>query len=227
MKSALKIRLLFVLFVVICSVNAQVYRLEVGYNNPVRTGTGASANLSNINPLPIDVLNTQVGSLSSTYFNGIHLGATVEYDLKNQFSLLTGALYNLVYSDKIQIYPKSTSITYVTWGHSLDIPIRLTYTQPLSRTLKVFGFAGPNINIGLYQSTKTTSDVSYIPSKFSDLYKDAVLNRLNFQLGAGGGVQWKKYQLKAGYDFGINNLNRLGTGNMYQKGWYVTFGYSF
>jgi len=59
------------------------------------------------------------------------------------------------------------------------------------------------------------------------LYKDALLSRLNFQLGIGAGVQWKKYQLKAGYDFGINNLNRLSTGNMHQDGLSVTLGINF
>jgi hypothetical protein len=205
MKSVLKIRLLLVLLIAACSLNAQTYRLEVGYNNPVRTGTG----------------------ISSTFFNGVQLGGTAEYDLKNNLSLLTGVLYNFVYSDKIQKYPNTTQVTYVSYGHFLNIPLHVTYTYPFSKTLKAFGFAGPTVNIGLYQTVNATSDVSYVPSKFSDLYKDAILNRLNFQLGAGAGVQWKKYQLKAGYDFGINNLNRLDTGNMHQSGWYVTLGFSF
>jgi len=205
MKSVLKIRLLLVLLVAVCSLNAQTYRLEVGYNNPVRKGA----------------------AFSSTYFNGIQLGGTAEFDLKNNLSLLTGALYNFVYSDKIQKYPNLKSAEYLSYGHFLNIPIHVTYTYPFSKTLKAFGFAGPNINVGLYQTQKTTSTVSTIPSQFADLYKDAVLNRLNFQLGVGAGLQWKKYQLKAGYDFGINNLNRLKTGTLNQNGYYVTFGLSF
>jgi hypothetical protein len=205
MKPTLKFRILIVLLVVVCSVNAQIYRLEVGYNNPVRKGSG----------------------ISSTYFNGVQLGGTAEFDLKNQFSLLTGVLYNFVYSDKIQKYPNSTKVTYVSYGHFLNIPLHVTYTYPFSKSLKAFGYAGPNINIGLYQTVNTTSDVSYVPSQFADLYKDALLSRLNFQLGIGAGVQWKKYQLKAGYDFGINNLNRLSTGNMHQDGLSVTLGINF
>ena len=205
MKSTLKFRILVVLLVVVCSVNAQIYRLEVGYNNPVRKGTG----------------------ISSTYFNGVLLGGTAEFDLKNQFSLLTGVLYNFVYSDKIQKYPNSTRVTYVSYGHFLNIPLHVTYTYPFSKSLKAFGYAGPNINIGLYQTVNATSDVSYVPSQFSDLYKDALLNRLNLQIGIGGGVQWKRYHLKAGYDFGINNLNRLDTGSMHQNGLSVTLGINF
>lgn len=206
MKSALKIRIVIVLLVlVVCSVKAQTYRLEVGYNNPVLKG--------------VDV--------SSTFYNGIKLGGTAEYDLKNNLSLLTGVLYNIVYSNKIQKYPNLTSVKSISFGHFLDIPVHVTYTYPFSKSLKAFGFAGPNLNIGLFQSLNSTSNVSYIPSKFLDLYKDAVLNRLNLQLGVGAGVQWKKYQIKAGYDFGVNNLNRLNTGTLNQNEWYVTFGYDF
>jgi len=205
MKLTLKFRILIVLLVVVCSVNAQIYRLEVGYNNPVRVGSG----------------------ISSTFFNGVQVGGTAEFDLKNQFSLLTGVLYNFVYSDKIQKYPNSTRVTYVSYGHFLNIPLHVTYTYPFSKKLKGFGYAGPNINIGLYQTVNTTSDVSYVPSQFADLYKDALLSRLNIQLGIGAGLQWKRYQLKAGYDFGLNNLNRLSTGNMHQDGLSVTLGINF
>jgi hypothetical protein len=212
MKSALKIYLFFALLISVCNLNAQTYRLEIGYNNPVRYGS----------------------TVSSTYFNGIKLGGTAEYGLKNNFSLLTGVLYNFVYSDKLQGYPDSKTVKYLSTGHFLDIPIRAIYTLPLSKTLKVFGFAGPNINIGLFQNMKVTSTQTYDatnplyikPGNFN-LYSgsDYQLNRLNLQIGVGGGVQWKKYQIKSGYDFGINNLNKLSSGNLNQKGWYITVAY--
>lgn len=215
MKSILKIRILVVLLVAVCSLQAQTYRVELGYNNPVRLGT----------------------NFSRTYFNGIRLGGTAEYDLKNDFSLLTGVLYNFVYSDKLQKYPSSTSVKYVSYGHFLDIPLHVTYTYPFSKTLKAFGYVGPNINIGLFQNMNITSTLTYNPSSpyyvqprsISVYGSDPVyqLNRVNLQIGLGGGIQWKKYQLKAGYDFGINNLNKLDTGNMNQNGWHVTIGYSF
>ena len=211
MKSALKIRLLLILFFVIGMVQAQTYRLELGYNNPVRVGLG----------------------VSSTYFNGIKLGVTAEYDLKNNFSLLTGALYNLVYSNKVQDYPDYASVTYETVGHSINIPIHAKYTYPLSKVLNVFAFGGPTINVGLFQNSKITSTQTYestnplyvLPGKFN-LY-NSQLNRLNLQIGLGGGVQWKKYQIKGGYDVGLNNLNKVGLPSLFQNGWYVSLSYNF
>jgi len=216
MKSVLKFRLLIVLLVAVSSLSAQTYRLEVGYNNPVRTGTG----------------------ISSTFFNGIQLGGTAEYNLKNNFSLLTGVLYNFVYSDKVQGYPNSATVTYKSQGHFLDIPVRMIYTYPLNKNLKLFGYGGPNLNVGLFQNMKITSTQTYSPT--SPLYVQArsvnvyngsdqsyQLNRLNLQIGLGGGVQWKRYSIKSGYNFGINNLNKLDTGSMHQGGWYLTLGLSF
>jgi len=215
MKSALKIHILIAFLIIASSLTAQTYRLEIGYNNPVRKGA----------------------NFSSTYFNGIQVGGTAEYDLKNNLSLLTGVLYNFVYSDKLQKYPNSTSAKYVSYGHFLDIPLHVTYTYPFSKSLKAFGYAGPNINIGLFQNMNITSTLTYDPSspyyvqpRSINVYgSDPVyqLNRLNLQIGVGAGVKWKKYQLKGGYNFGINNLNKLDTGSLNQNGWYVTFGYDF
>jgi hypothetical protein len=214
MKNKLKLVFFLTLILSVFTLSAQTYRLELGYNNPDRYGV----------------------NVSSTYFNGIKLGGTAEFDLKNNLSLLTGALYNIVYSYKVQGYPGTQVVNYETLGHSVDIPIRLTYTYPFSKTISAFAFAGPNINIGLAQNMKITSTQTYQsdnpyyikPGPF-DLYNgsDYQLNRLNLQIGIGAGVQWKKYQLKGGYDFGINNLDKSVTGNLYQKGWYVSVAYQF
>ena len=217
MKSTLKL-ILVSMVLSIGILSAQTYRLEVGFVSPKQSGAEFSTN----------------------YFNGGRLGVTAEFGLKHNFSLLTGALYSLVYSNKVQYYSSTDSVTYKTFGHSIDIPLRLTYTLPLSKNLKVFGFAGPNINVGIAQPRKTTAVLSSslvqvidefgnVPTNGSeDLYKNAMISRINFQMGAGGGVQWKNYQLKGGYDFGINSINKVDTSKLLrQGGWYVSLVYQF
>lgn len=213
MKPSFKFCLIIALVFSVSTIFAQtIYRVEVGSVNPRRFGTSESA----------------------TNFNGIRLGATAEFDLKNNFSLLTGALYSVVYGSKVQKYSSKDSVSYSTFGHYIDVPLRLTYSYPIANYLKVFGFAGPNLNIGLAQPQKILSnltqeleDITGIKSGNYDLYKNAVINRMNFQLGAGGGIQYKNYQLKAGYDFGIHSINAVDTGTLYQSGWYVSFSYKF
>ena len=217
MKSTLKL-ILVSMVLSIGILSAQTYRLEVGFVSPKQSGAEFSTN----------------------YFNGGRLGVTAEFGLKHNFSLLTGALYSLVYSNKVQYYSSTDSVTYKTFGHSIDIPLRLTYTLPLSKNLKIFGFAGPNINVGIAQPRKTTAVLSSslrevidefgnVPTNGTeDLYKSAMISRINFQMGAGGGVQWKNYQLKGGYDFGINSINKVDTSKLFrQGGWYVSLVYQF
>lgn len=180
-------------------------RLEVGYINPSQYGK----------------------NFSTTYFNGISVGLTTELKLKNNLSLLTGVLYNLVYSDKLQEYPSSTYANNISYGHYLNVPVHLLYTYPLTKDLKLFGFTGLTVNYGLLLKQNTVStynnSVYGITSGYTDLYQSN-LNRLDLKIGVGGGIQFKKYQLKAGYNWGVLNINKLDTGILNQKGWFITFG---
>ncbi len=176
-------------------------RLEVGYNNPAQ----------------------YAADKSSTYFNGLKVGLTTEYPLKNNLSLLAGVLYNLVYSDKQQKFPNSTSAENLSYGHYINVPVHLIYNLPISNDLKFNAFAGPTLNFGISQTQGIISTYSVISTTYTpDMYKSN-LNQLDLQLGLGLGVQWKKYQLKGGYDWGLINISKSASiGNLYQKGWYVS-----
>ena len=84
------------------------------------------------------------------------------------------------------------------------------------------GFAGPTVNVGLSQIKTTLSTVTSVTTNYKEQSYISNLSQLDLQLGLGLGVQWKQYQLKGGYDYGLLNINRLTTGNLYQKGWYVS-----
>ena len=92
----------------------------------------------------------------TTYFNGAKLGLNVEFGLKNNFSLLSGALYSVVYSSNTQNYTVSDSVNYKTFNHTIEVPLHLQYTLPVSKNLKFFAFAGPKLNFGLAQPQKVT-----------------------------------------------------------------------
>jgi hypothetical protein len=179
-------------------------RIEIGYNNPARYGSG----------------------VSTTYFNGVKIGLTTELEMKNNLSLLTGVLYNLVYSDKLQRYPGSTHVNYLAYGHFINIPVMVGYNFPITKDLKFSAFAGPTLNIGLSQIGGDISTEPTISSAYADFYNSSLLNRLDLQIGVGAAVQFKKYQLKAGYDYGLLNVNK-SSGNLYQKGWYVSLSINF
>lgn len=184
--------------------NAQKIAIETGYANPVRFGS----------------------NFSSTYLNGNQFGLTVNQDLMSDFGLLSGLTYTVAYGANNQIYPSSV-VNYYSLALFADIPLQLVYSLPVSETFKFFALAGPKLNIGLMQKQIVNSTYAGVPSTDRYLYSSNILKNVNYQLGVGAGMQWKQFILKGGYDFGLNNLNKLSTGNLYQNAWHVTFAYEF
>lgn len=200
---------------------AQTFRIEAGYLQPVRRSN----------------------DISSQHLNGIRVGGTVDFDIPkvNFLSIHTGLLYSFTFGKDAQKYnftSYSDSIRINNrQGHFLDIPVHVVASYRLfGDKVKVFAFAGPNFNIGLYQQqdVQTTitdggglqwlEDLGYYEGR-RNLYPDR-LRRFNFQLEAGGGLEWWKLQVKGGYSFGINNISKLGISRERQGGWYVTAAYT-
>lgn len=194
------------------SVFAQKITLEAGYFNPKRFGDFTS----------------------ETYFDGVKIGAMAEFKLKYNFGFQTGLLYYNAYSNKVQKFSmEGDSVVYNTWTHGLEIPLHIIYNQKLFKDVSIFGFAGPNIQIGINQNLWMTETLSTSLENLTgitaidgaqNLYQSK-LQRINFQLGAGGGVQWKQFILKSGYEWGINNLDRTGVDYVTQGHWYASFAY--
>jgi hypothetical protein len=216
----MKLKTIIILIISLISIQlvvAQTYRIELGSTNPKQSGS----------------------QFSTSYFNGGRIGVTAEFDLKYNVSFLTGALYSLVYSNKVQNYTATDSVRYKTLAHSIDIPLQLNYNLAIGKNIKLSAFAGPNINVGLAQPQNVEVFMSDVQKGFypnitnkeygdNDLYKNALIHRINFQMVLGGGVQWKDYQVKGGYNFGINSINRIDSGfTLRQSGWFVSVAYQF
>lgn len=203
------------------TLRAQTFRIEAGYLQPVRRSN----------------------AISSQHLNGIRVGGTVDFDIpKVSFlSIHTGLLYSFTFGKDSQKYNFSSASDSIRinnrQGHFLDIPVHVVASYTLFKNkVKVFAFAGPNFNIGLYQQQNVETTITdgggmqwldglgyYVGQR--NLYPDR-LRRFNFQLEAGGGLEWWKLQVKGGYSFGINNISKLGISRERQGGWYVTAAYT-
>ena len=185
-------------------------------------------------------------SFPQIYLHGIRLGVTFSFSLPMHFDLQTGLLYTLVYGRNDQHWRSmdapSVQTEYIhhrILAHNLTVPVRLYYVIPLWKQLNLFFFTGPQLHIGLAQN-------DYLQTHLSDgaktwLEKQGVLTepydrmsdqlvRANIQWGIGGGLEWDRYRLQSGYDFGLNNLVRHPqTKGQYMSewGWFVSFCYRF
>lgn len=181
------------------------------------------------------------------YLHGARLGATFTFLLPLRFSLQTGLLYSLSYGTQEQHWrsmdQQSVQTEYIRHRilqHNLTIPVRAYYTIPLWKQLNMFFYTGPQIQFGLAQSDYLTTHLSEktqawlvqqgIRTEPYERLSQDELYRTNIQYGIGGGFEWDRYRLQAGYDFGLNNLVKtkiIADQHLWEWSWYVSFSYKF
>ena len=187
---------------------------------------------------------TQNITFPDMYLHGARLGATFNFALPLHFTLQTGLLYTLVYGTSEQHWRsvdvpsvQSEYITHRVLEHNLTIPVRAYYTISLWKQLNLFFYTGPQLHIGLAETdymvphlsdgAKAWLETQGIPTSTYDRMADEIV-RANIQWSIGGGLEWDRYRLQAGYGFGLNNLvhhPKLSGQNMTEWGWEVTFSY--
>ena len=190
-------------------------------------------------------LNHRTQDTSAVYMHGLRVGATVDFVLPHHFSIQTGALATFTYGQNNQHWaianPENAQINILQHNIlqlQLTIPVRAYYNIVLWKELRMFFFAGPQLQIGLTNydivNNKTSAEVTAwlegnnILTTNHERYMTRELHRTNIQFGIGGGLEWDRYRLQAGYDFGLNNILRtpiLPNQKMHEWGWFCTFSY--
>ena len=139
-------------------------------------------------------------------------------------------------------------VTHRLMEHQLTIPVRAYYSVHLwspkkeelkDKELNLFFFSGPELQIGLSAYDNLKADLTddtrtwlmgqKVPCEPYERYKNE-LYRLNVLWGIGGGIEYDRYRLQAGYDFGLNNLvktQQVKKQNMREWSWFVSFAIRF
>ena len=156
---------------------------------------------------------------SGTFRNsGFQGGLTYDFKIKGEFGLHTGILYSIFAGKSTQaettIYNIKGDLTTTSNYQFLDLPIRVTYSLPVTNDFKIFFFGGPNLTYALSGSSESiikgtinNTTISRQLRKYDNVYKDFENDIIRFDLkaGVGGGVQYKKLVFKVGYDWGLLN----------------------
>lgn len=179
------------------------------------------------------------------YQHGLRVGATVDFNLPYRFSIQTGALATLTFGLNNQHWRSVTgeSTQVERMEHhiiqlQLTIPLRAYYNIKLWKKLNMFFYAGPQLQIGLMNYDKINNltspgvtewlEAQNQPTTSYERYIAKDVYRTNIQFGLGGGFEWDRYRVQAGYDFGLNNLIRTSVvpkQRLNEWGWMVAFGY--
>ena len=185
-------------------------------------------------------------SFPDMYMHGGRIGVTFTFKLPLHFGIQTSLLYTILYGQNQQHWRSldapSVQTEYIqhrVLAHHLTVPLRLYYTIPLWKELNLFFYTGPQLHIGLVEKDnmqtylsenahKWVATLGY-PTEPYDRLADELI-RANIQWGLGGGLEWDRYRLQSGYDFGLNNLVRhkkLANQYMAEWGWFISFSYRF
>ena len=166
--------------------------------------------------------------------SGIAAGIGYDMNIQGGVGLAWGLNYTYAWDKVSQELPIVGTITAKSTDHYLDVPVRLTYTLPLSGDLSVFGFAGPKFVYALAGNTKI-GDGDPI-DHYKDLDLGALgkvendLSRFDIKAGLGAGVQFKNISVKAGYDWGLLNQYEGKTAEkntLKSNNFYVGLGFAF
>lgn len=180
-------------------------------------------------------------SLRYGFLHGAKIGAVADLRLPIGFSAQVGLKYSIS-SGRWQQHFRSMSaetsqieyLQHVVTQHELTIPIRLFYHVPLGvEKWGLFFYTGPQMQIGLASRDNIGQHLSDQTRDWLveqgvhidpyDRYAAGEYNRFVIQYGIGGGFEYDRYRLQAGYDFGLNNISKLGPQRLWQWTWDVTF----
>lgn len=186
------------------SINAQ----EAG---KFRVGVGVGMNVNSISNAK-DAFDAEDGTDISSKI-GFNAGLKADYFFTNNVYLGTGLMFNQKgikgdYSDPDD--PEYKYSEKVTLNY-LEIPLHIGYRHPVSNNVAIFGEVGP------YFAYAVSGKVKYDPSdpddetnlfKIKDDAGDKIYKRFDAGIGIHAGVEFNKFQIKVGYDFGLTNLNK-------------------
>ena len=169
-------------------------------------------------------LTTNVnGSVSSNACNGFYAGASMEMDVPSVsgLSFVPGAYLSLLTSTNSD--SASASILGITISQSskssftelaVNVPAYVKYGLNLSGGIKLYGYAGPTLQLGIISQTRTQASGVITSDSTADYYAgDRGYNRFNVYVGGGVGAGYGNISVNVGYDYGIMNVYR-GTNNV-------------
>lgn len=187
---------------------------------------------------------TKNDSYLDQYLHGGQVGVLVDFLLPVHFSIQTGVIYQFSFATRNPHYRSMLSATttpefvkHTSTQHALVIPVRAYYTQKLAKKWRMLFYGGPQMMVTLAYPDKVSHTLSdetcawlseqKVYLNDYDRVADGELYRFTIQLGVGGGFEWDRLRLVAGYDFGLNNIvkNKVtDSQHLWDWGWYVRFG---
>lgn len=137
---------------------------------------------------------------------GYHIGATYEFDLGKNFAVEPG-----LFLDTRGAKFEGSGFVGKTNIIGLTVPVLAKGRLVINNDLNVFVNAGPFVNIGLGGTRKTEAADITVKRDVTFGNGDSDIERTNFGLNFGAGIEYQRFILGIGYDLGLSKVNNLNT----------------
>lgn len=153
-------------------------------------------------------------TLTPTALNGFKVGVVYDATLVAGFGYTIGL--NYTFGTKKTDWKSVGSNTYPrsyksTMYHQLEIPVDWQYKFEIAKKTWFMLYTGPTLQCGLafkestYNQITSSGDITIDAKDRYNMKSVFALNRLNVTWGVGAGLQYERYFIRGGYDFGLIN----------------------
>ncbi len=140
--------------------------------------------------------------------NGFKTGIFHEHDFYKGLGISYGLNYSFL-ADQTP-FVKATNGLYSTAEKSIaqyiDLPIGLQYKLSIAQELYLVFNVGPTLSYGITNDTESVQKILDRENVTNKNKYDNYYQRFDILLGGSIGIQYKKYQIRGGYDWGLLNL---------------------
>jgi len=169
---------------------------------------------------PITRLNQPVQgqekTLAPTTYNGLKIGLLYDATLIKGFGYSIGLNYTFAghQSTWTDVNPNHSTKQEKEKKlyHQLELPVDWQYKFEIAQDFWLMLYTGPTLQFGLdfggksYTRPAPNQPAELKPNSVKDYYDNAhALKRINVTWGVGAGIQYERYFIRGGYDFGLIN----------------------
>lgn len=154
-------------------------------------------------------LNSTEGSVNS---HGAFAGVSFNIPISGGLGIAPGVYYSMITNKNaasVSFIGIDLSGSKTFMEHALNVPVYVNYGFDISRDSKFFVFGGPTAQYGLASTYKREGSAGSLGGKDTiNNYENENYNRFNVYVGGGVGFQAGSFQVTAGYDYGVTDLDK-------------------
>ena len=187
-------------------------------------GTQAFAQMS----MNAGYLNSTESSVNS---HGAFAGVSFNIPIAGGLGIAPGVYYSMITNKDASsgsLFGINLSGSKTFMEHAVNVPVYVNYGFDISRDSKFFVFGGPTAQYGLASTYKLEGSAGGVGGESTvNNYDNENYSRFNVYVGGGVGFQAGTFQVTAGYDYGVTDLDKRDNAEAHRSNIKIGVGFLF